>query len=247
MAFVRAILVALLVPLLLTGCLLTPGKFVSRLTIDADRTFSFSYQGDVIALDPNDQLSGGMGGSAARAAGGKIKPPPSGIADENDDASEGGGAKSLKPMFGDIEAKRRAVAEGLSKEAGYRSVVYRGDGVFRVDYAISGTLTHGFVFPFNSDAEAVVPFVTVELRGRDTIRVRAPQFANNGGQGNTLGMLAGQASRALDGRFTLDTDAEIVAQNNEDGPVTLGPRREIAWRVNPLTREAPSAALRVRP
>jgi len=30
-------------PLLLAGCLLTPGKFTSKLTINADRGFTYAY------------------------------------------------------------------------------------------------------------------------------------------------------------------------------------------------------------
>ena len=46
-------LVATILPLLLTGCLLTPGKFQSTLSINADRTFAFAYKGEVIAVDPS--------------------------------------------------------------------------------------------------------------------------------------------------------------------------------------------------
>src|SRR3546814_2826711 len=50
-------------------------------------------------------------------------------------------------------AERRAIAEALSNEVGYRSAEYLGDGKFRVDYAISGRLDRGFVYPVNVDAE----------------------------------------------------------------------------------------------
>ncbi len=44
-------------PLMLCSCLLVPGKFVSDLTIHADRSFVFSYKGQVIASDPTDSMS----------------------------------------------------------------------------------------------------------------------------------------------------------------------------------------------
>ena len=44
-------LIAILAPLLLVGCILSPGKFTSTMTINADRTFAFTYQGEVIASD----------------------------------------------------------------------------------------------------------------------------------------------------------------------------------------------------
>ena len=42
---------ALAVFLLLSACLVTPGKFVSTLDIRADRSFTFTYKGEVIASD----------------------------------------------------------------------------------------------------------------------------------------------------------------------------------------------------
>jgi hypothetical protein len=38
---------ALLMPLLLVGCVLTPGKFVSTLTMNADRSFTYVQPGRV--------------------------------------------------------------------------------------------------------------------------------------------------------------------------------------------------------
>jgi hypothetical protein len=209
---------ALALPLLLAGCLLTPGKFTSRLVLNADRSFTFTYQGEVYALDPE---------STMRASSEeKAKPDP---------------AKKAE-----AEAKNRAIAEALSKEAGYRSVRYMGEGKFLVDYQVSGTLTHHLVFPFNVDAQAIVPFVAAELRANGTVRVKAPGFANE--NKDQMGPMSGGDTSAdkLDGTFVLDTDAEIVSQNNEDGPVAAGARKTISWKVTPLTRDAPSAVLRLR-
>jgi hypothetical protein len=213
------IVAALALPLLLAGCLLTPGKFTSRLVLNADRSFTFSYQGEVYAADPE--------GSMRASAGDKPAPPSA--------AKEAG-----------AEPKNRAIADALSKEAGYRSVRYLGDGKFMVDYQVSGTLTHHLVFPFNIDAQAIVPFVAAELRANGTVRVKAPGFANE--QKDQTGPMSGADTSGdkLDGLFVLETDAEIVSQNNEDGPVAVGARRTISWKVTPLTRDAPTAVLRLR-
>jgi hypothetical protein len=138
---------ALATPLLLWGCVLTPGSFVSSLTINADRTFIFAYKGQVIAFDP----------SAAMNGLGEIKPA------EGEDAK----ANAPKPdssAEADLDAKNRAIAAALMKEAGYRPVVYLGQGKFDIDYLMSGSLTHAFLFPFNADAQAIIPFVMVEVR-----------------------------------------------------------------------------------
>jgi hypothetical protein len=206
-------------PLLLASCLLTPGKFTSKLVLNADRSFTFSYLGEVYALDPDTAMKSGTDE--------KAKPDP---------------AKKAE-----AETKNRAIADALSKEAGYRSVRYLGDGKFLVDYQLSGTMTHHLIFPFNIDAQAVIPFVAAELRANGTVRVKAPGFANeNKDQMGPLSGMGDSSGDRPDGVFVLETDADIVSQNNEDGPVTAGERKTISWKVSPLTRDAPAAVLRLR-
>jgi hypothetical protein len=216
---------ALIAPLLLWGCVLTPGKFVSTLTVNADRSFTFTYKGEVIALAPSAGMKE-LGGSAATQ-------------------------KVETDLDAGNETRNRAIAAALAREAGYRSAVYRGKGKFDIDYAISGTLSHGFVFPFNADAEVMLPFLMVELRQGGTVRVKAPGFAvrQEGGGASALGGMgsggATDAAKFLDGIFTLDTDAEIVSQNTEEGAKSAGARKQIIWRATPLTRDAPVAVLRL--
>lgn len=57
------------------------------------------------------------------------------------------------------------------------------------------------------------------------------------GLGN-MGSGFSEASKYLNGTFVLDTDAEISSQNNEDGVTPVGKRKQIAWRVTPLTKDA---------
>lgn len=215
---------AVVAPLLLAGCLLAPGKFMSKLTVNADRTFTYAYAGEVYAIDQDTNLS-----------------------DASDKSDKDKAAEAAKKKA-DAETKNRAIADALAKEAGYRSVRYVGDGKFLIDYQVSGRLDHNFIYPFNLDAQAIVPFVAVELRANGTIRVKAPGFASDSKDqaGPMGGMAGGDANTKMDGSFTLDTDAEIVSTNNEEGPVASGVRKTIVWKVNPLTRDAPTAVLRVR-
>lgn len=232
---------AIAAPLMLLGCVLTPGKFVSTLRIDADRSFAFTYVGEVIAVDPGSEFSKGMA---------------EGMSDDTDDDAEPEGA-SFTPIAqespddqaaeaaakaAETEAKNKAIAETLSKEAGYRKVEYLGDNKFMIDYAITGRLTHNFIYPFNTDAQVVIPFIAIELRANDTVRVTAPAFANQT-QSPVPG--PGSAASTLDGTFTLSTDAEIVSQNNEDGAKTEGARKVIGWRATPLSKTAPMAVLKL--
>lgn len=227
--------ITVVAPLILWGCVLTPGKFVSSLTINADRTFAFAYKGEVIAIEPS---------SAMKAAGDSKEGEA--------DAPKADTSKTDPASEAETDSKNREIATALSKEAGYRSVVYRGKGKFDIDYAISGTLTHSFLFPFNVDAQAILPFVMVEVRQGGTVRVRAPGFSGNQNGTGPMAGLGGMgggtsdSTKYLDGRFTLDTDAEIVSQNNEDGATAVGRRKQISWRITPLTKDAPTAVLRLK-
>jgi hypothetical protein len=58
--------------------------------------------------------------------------------------------------------------------------------------------------------------------------------------------MADSSSDKMDGTFVLDTDAEIVSTNNEDGAQAAGARKLLSWKVTPLTRDAPTAVLRLK-
>ena len=236
-------LIAILAPLLLVGCILSPGKFTSTMTIDADRTFAFTYKGEVIASDPSEALKG-IGDKPATDPEPDAKPAVYRTAAVNPKADSGPETAPAE----DSEAKYREMAVALSKEQGYRSVVYQGKGKFLIDYAIAGTLTHNFQYPFNSDAGVVLPFIVIELRQGGTVRVKAPGYTNAETGSNPMGGgTMSKAAKLLDGTFTLDTDAEIISQNNEDGAKVSGKRSTISWRATPLTKDAPTAVLRMKP
>jgi hypothetical protein len=225
-------------------CLLTPGKFTSTLDIKRDRSFTFTYVGEVIAQPPSsgtdsDNSPAPEMPSPDKAVMMRIASPekPSPAADP--------AAKHAQKM--------QALAETLSREYGYRSVKYLGNYRFAVDYQVSGRLTHAFLFPFNIDGEVIVPFLAIELRDKDRARLKAPGFANDDSKGMSMPGMGGgmgsspdkDAASALDGTFTLTTDAEIVSQNQENGAQTLADgRKRIVWRATPQTRDAPTAVLR---
>lgn len=227
----RAIAAAVALPLALAlaACLFMPGKFQSTLTVRADRSFTYSYKGEVVAID----IAGKMGKSLSE------------LGDAASDSSEDADADETDPQ--EAQAKKDAeylqIAEQVRKEAGYDVVEYRGDGIFYVEYALTGTLTHNFVFPYNQDAGLLFPFVAIELRGKDGIRVKAPGFAKAEGKG----MMGGEdgGNDRIGGTFTLTTDAEIVSQNNEDGAVASAGGKSITWKIDARTDDAPMAVLKV--
>ena len=236
---------ALAMVLLLSACLVTPGRFESSLDIRADRSFSFAYKGEILASDMgrNGMMPDGMPGDAAP----QEEPADTGpallqIADRQEDfgVSEAKGS----------DAQMQAIAAALSKEKGFRAARYLGNRKFEIDYAISGRLTHAFLFPFNIDAQIVLPFVAVEMRGADRVRVKAPGFANSFDKSQSpmgAGGPGDDAAKALNGTFTLTTNAQILSQNQEEGALSTPQGQRIVWTVTPLTSEAPVATLRVTP
>ncbi|HCB75482.1 MAG TPA: hypothetical protein DEP91_04810 [Sphingomonas bacterium] len=220
----RGLLLALLAPLVLMGCIVVPGRFDASLDIAADRSFTYRYRGEIVAIDLEDEFAKGLKDT------GTAPEKPKGVAWQTD----------KDPTSKD--ATFRALADALRKEAGYRSVEYKGDGLFQIDYAISGRLTHAFIWPYNADAELVFPFLTVELRGTDGLRIKAPAFGKTS-DARVPG--ADMVGDRREGIFTLTTDAEIVSQNNEDGAKPAGPKRTITWKVTPLSKDPPMAVLKV--
>ena len=257
--WIRALVLALIAPMALTGCLFFPGKFESTLTIHADRSFTYAYKGEVLAADLQSLWGKTMQAGMSEGAKGKDGKP----------AKPAKGAKPAEPHMPSFkltpEEKQaqddtfRKLAAELARESGYRTVEYRGDGVFYVDYQVSGLLNHGLVFPYNYDNHVLLPWLLVEVRGKDMVRVKAPGFARPdlGGMGGMAGGMgsmgafpipgAENAFTGMEGTFTLITDGELVAQNNEDGATTAGTTRTVVWKVTSNTPDAPMASIRVKP
>ena len=244
----KGIALVLIAPLVLVGCAFSPGKFTSSLTLLADRSFTFSYQGEVIAVDLASEMAKGMGDAFKDDEKDKKETSNTALlqaaAWQDEDAAEETGKADSAEEAAKKEAKFKAIGEALTREAGYRSVTYKGKGVFLIDYQISGKLTHNFLWPYNLDAEVIFPFVVLEMRGKDQVRVKAPAF----GDDDSPAKGKGDDSKAkLDGTFTLVTDGELVSQNNEDGATSTNGRKTVTWKATPLTKDAPMAVVKIAP
>lgn len=220
---------AALAPLvLLSGCLLSPGKFTSNLDIRKDGTFSFAYVGEVIVAEPSDQMPDMTDTGDGKAP----SPAPTKSAQKSKETA----------------AKTKAVADALAKEKGFHSVRVVGPDKLSVDYQISGRLDHSFVFPFNIDAKAIIPFLAIEVRADGKVRMMAPGFGEEA-SGASAGPMGGkgESSGAKDrnGTFTLTTDGEIISQNQEDGATDTQRGKQIVWTITPETRAAPMAVLKL--
>jgi len=165
-------------------------------------------------------------------------------------------AEQMAKMFGlaglDDESGRQFAAK-LSKYAGYRSVQYRGKGVFLVDYHFEGRATQDFAFPMLPDNDFVIPFIAIRRRADGAVLVTAPAFTGGAGP---LGVRAGEAATSAmkgqgpvshaQGRFTVITDGEMLTNNSEDGaaPNPLG--RQVHWDVGSTSSKIPETLIRLQ-
>jgi hypothetical protein len=149
------------------------------------------------------------------------------------------------------DESNRAFAAKLMKYAGWRSVTYRGNGTFDVDYHFEGRATQDFIFPAIPDDNFLIPFIAIRRRADGSVLVTAP--ALTGGSG---AMPAGAAQAAgagaggpppsrAQGRFTIHTDGEILTNNSEDGasPGPIG--RDLHWDVDSTSKKIPEALIRL--
>ncbi|MFZ5749400.1 MAG: hypothetical protein ACOY45_17295 [Pseudomonadota bacterium] len=239
LASLRPMLLALLTPLVLTGCLFLPGKFTSSLELHADRSFTYTYVGEVQALDIKKMMLGAMMGAISAGTEGEDADEDMGKDMGEDNAPAMTETSPEEQAKTDEEMKKMAAA--LEQEAGYRKVEYRGNGLFYVDYQISGTMNHAFVFPFDTDAGMMFPFVAVELRGKDVVQFRAPGMV----QVDDTEMEGFQMASKAEGTFTLTTDAEVLESNGTAG--TANGKKTLTWTITPESKDPPAAKLRVNP
>ena len=251
-------LFAIAAPLLLTGCLWGAGKFHSDLTLRKDGSFVLDYRGELLLQIPDDQDTQPWSNAKARCedGSGKVRACTAReIADQKTAyEKKRGDSEQMAKMFGlpglDDESNR-AFAAKLMKYAGWRSVTYRGRGVFDVDYHMEGRATQDFLFPALPDNDLLIPFVALRRRADGSVLVTAPAFT--GGQG-PLAARAGPAaagdmkpdivSRAQ-GRFTIVTDGEILTNNSEDGPAPNALGRQLHWDVDSGSKKIPEALIRL--
>lgn len=277
----KRLLLALVMPLVLTGCFLSPGKFASELRIMQDGSFAFSYKGEVQMLalsklaemdakngaqfEPEDCYDGNYEERACTPA--EIAEQKSVWQEEAAErmARKEEEAEQMKLMMGGIDPTSPEAAaefaEKLQRQHGWKSVVSKGDGLFDVDFAISGTLSHDFVFPNIEGFPMSTAFVNIYLRDDGKVRLEAPGFANQGAGNPMQGMMSGMMGMASlkagdgedkmpnivtpEGTFTLITDAAILANNTDEGPQPAAIGQVLTWDIDNQTVQAPTALLQL--
>ncbi len=149
------------------------------------------------------------------------------------------------------DASNRAFAAKLMKYAGWRSVTYRGKGVFDVDYHFEGRATQDFLFPALPDNDLIIPFIAIRRRADGSVLVTAPALtggagplAARAGSAASSKMSDGPQSRA-EGRFTVVTDGEILTNNSEDGAAPHAIGRQVHWDVGAGSNKIPETLIRL--
>jgi hypothetical protein len=251
-------LFAIAAPLLLTACLWGPGKFTSDLTVKKDGSFVLDYRGEMVLQLPDDGDTGPWTDAKAKCedAAGKTHPctkdeiagQKTAYEKKRQDAEQ---AAKLFGLPGIDDDSNRAFAAKLMKYAGWRSVVYRGKGVFDVDYHFAGRATQDFLFPALPDNDLLVPFIAIRRRADGSVLVTAPAFTGGAGP---LAARAGEAAKGemkpnvishAQGRFTVITDGEILTNNSEDGAAPTAIGRQVHWDVSPASTKIPETLIRL--
>jgi hypothetical protein len=275
-------LLAFAAPLFLTGCLWGPGKFASDLTIKKDNSFVLNYRGEIVIQLPPDTETKPEPWKPSMARCHKDGEPEIVAADSTTDdenvrpctAAETAKLKAQyeKESADKVAAKRkdneemakafglpglddasnRAFAAKLMKYAGWRSVAYRGKGVFDVDYHFEGRATQDFLFPALPDNDLIIPFIAIRRRSDGSVLITAPALtggagplAARAGSAASSKMSDGPQSRA-EGRFTVITNGEILTNNSEDGAASHAIGRQVHWDVGPGSNKIPETLIRLQ-
>lgn len=260
--------------LTLASCLLSPGRFISSLDIRRDGRFGFTYSGEIYLLGLSKLAE--LGGKPVAFTpecfhpGTMVKRPCTAAetAEQRSKWQENQGiasdktkrdAEAMKVILGGIDPSSPKAAEEfaqrLRRQEGWRRVDYKGDGLFDVDFAISGTLDRDFAFPSIERFPMANAFVSINRHKDGTLRIDAPGFATAAGNDSLRSlMLLGAAGKdgagppalpVTEGTFTLTTDAAILANNTDEGPQADTAGQRLAWPINARASAAPTALLRL--
>lgn len=272
--------------LLLAACFVTPGKFDAALDLRKDGRFSYSYKGEIFVLGLSDLAR--MADQADDASA-KFVPLPcfatedsaeerTCTRDELDQQKANWEAErqeaaarrkkeneQLRTMLGGLDPSDPKAAEELAsrlrRQYGFTSVTYKGNGLYLVDFRVSGTLSHDFAFPTIEKMPSVVPFFVLNRRNDGSVRLDSPAFVSTDGGmglpfGNIAQMAAAEKSKAspeeaakipdypqIDGRFVLTTDGEILANNTDEGPKADPAGKRLEWTITPRDKVGPMALI----
>ena len=276
------LLFALIAPLLLTGCFITPGKFDSELTLERDGSFAFTYSGEIVFL--------GLSKLARMNSGNGVFEPKSCVDEASFDEREcsedelaeqraeweAGAderaaknkeeARQMASFLGGIDPADPQANENLRqlllRHKGWNKVESKGDGVFDIEFSVTGHLSHDLMFPVIEGVPTTNIFVQAILREGNQVRINAPGFSGDTGSGPSSGMMGGMAGLAalgggdkglegleelprIDGTLTIRTTGVILANNTDEGASQTAGMQVLTWKVSSQTKQAPSALIKL--
>ena len=242
--------------LALSGCLLSPGKFVSTLDLRKGGMFTYTYEGEIhlLALSKLAQMD------AERDE--KFSPEACYDDDFNDrecteeelaeqrktwddgaaerKAKKEKDAEAARALLGGIDPYDPAAADELAtrlrRQTGWKRVENKGDGLFEVSFALTGRIDHDFHFPTMEGFPVSNFFVAVTRRADGTVRVNAPGFAPQGSGNPFQGMMGAMGGVPLPGE---DGEPGAPALPKIDGSFTITTDGEILAN---NTDEGPTAS-----
>lgn len=270
--------------MLLSGCLLTAGKFQSELALMKDGSFSYSYDGEIQMLALSELASLGQHAEEQFVTIGCYDEEtfeerdctPEELAQQKADWDAGAAeraekakkdAEMAKALLGGVDPSSpeagREFADRLERQHGWNKVAYLGNGLFDVEFAISGRMTHDFAFPLIERVALGNFFVTTVVRDGDQVRVDAPGFLvqdqSNPMRAAMLGMagIAGAGKEESEdiaevvsprivlpqGTFSIVTDGDILANNTDEGPAAHARGKQLVWSVDAQSQQAPMALI----
>jgi len=210
-------MLAATIALMLSGCLLMPGKFASTLDVREGGTFTYTYDGEIhlLALSKLAQMGAEADEEFAPEACydddiNERECTEEELAEQRAAWNEGAAereakkardAEAARAMLGGIDPSDPAAADELAarlrRQTGWKSVDHKGDGLFDVSFALTGKIDHDFHFPTMEGFPLSNVFVAVTRRTDGTVRIEAPGFAPQSGGNPFQGMLAGMGGVPL--------------------------------------------------
>jgi len=269
---------AVLLSLALAACFVMPGKFAATLDLRKDGTFTYTYKGEmlVIGLTKMAQMimapkkAEPFAASPCYKDDGDTERPctKAELAQQKSDWEAEAKKKAdkaaaeletFKKMFGGIDPNDPKAAEELAArmrgQTGWKSVVYKGNGTYDVDIAISGRLDYDFSFPTIERMPGVTAFLVANRRANGEVRIDSPLM-----QAAALSTPMGNAAQTMmqskmpgngdvpdfpqaNGTFTLITDGVILANNTEKGATAVPTGKQLTWDVSGHNPIAPYALI----
>ena len=272
--------------MLLAACFVLPGKFAATLDLRKDGHFTYTYKGQIVILGLTKLAE------MAMAQKPKAEFSPNTCYKKDEVTERPCTAAETTQQKTDWDAEQKATAEReardkamvikalggvdptnpksaaeiaarLSGQAGFKSVIYKGNGLYDVDYSIAGLLNYDYAFPTIERMPQVLPFIVLNRRANGEVRIDSPlmqQAAMSMPGGNAAQIFAqmvggrdGKKPGAMndfpvvDGHFTLITDGVILSNNTEHGAKPVAGGKQLDWDINFMTAISPMALIGLNP